>query len=375
MTPHITEARDTANVSRREHANTRRLGIARARGKWTVTFVAIAVVLVGGCRSAYLTRLAIEQARFLRDAKPATELLATTQDPERRRALETLIDVRNFAIAEGLHVAGSYRSVGDSSSASSFHVVTAAYADRLEPYTWWYPVVGTIPYRGYFDREPAEKFARRLHGEGLDTMIVQASAYSTLGWFDDPLPSTVLERGEYAVVVTVLHELVHQTLFVPGQIEFNETLASAVSWRLAERYYALRNNDAGAARARAWREAWVARSDVLDQAAAKLREYFAVARASGQSRQQMIAGREQIYADVLADIERVDPTFAKGLRDDGFDNASFLAAHRYATGGRAIDAYLASQPSIAVALEKLEDALDKNADVHRIVLGPPVPVP
>ncbi|HXC51648.1 MAG TPA: aminopeptidase [Candidatus Limnocylindrales bacterium] len=334
-----------------------------------------AVLVAGGCRSLYLTRLAMEEARFLRDAKPATELLATTQDPERRRAIETLIDVRNFAADEGLHVGGSYRTVSDSASTSPFHVVTAAYADKLEPYTWWYPVVGKIPYRGYFDREPAEKFAAGLRDEGLDTMIVEASAYSTLGWFDDPLPSSVLVRGEYAVVVTVLHELVHQTFFAPGQVEFNESLASAASWRLAERYYRSRGNEAGAARAKAWREAWVARSDVLDAAAVKLKTYFDEARARGEPRDELIAGRKAIYDEVLADIERVDHNFAKDLAEDRLDNASFLAAHRYATGGRGIDAFLAAQPSISIALAQLSDALAHHGDVHKLVIGTPMPVP
>ena len=317
----------------------------------------------------------MEEARFLQSAKPATELLATTQDPERRRALETLIDVRSFAVDEGLRVGGSYLKVSDNTSASPFHVVTAAYADKLEPYTWWYPVVGEIPYRGYFDRAPAEKFAARLRADGLDTMIVEASAYSTLGWFADPLPSSVLARGEYAVVVTVLHELVHQTFFAPGKVEFNETLASAVSWRLSERYYRSRGNDAGAARAKAWREAWVARSDVLDRASGTLKAYFDGARMRGQSPGDLIAGRRQIYDEVLADIDRVDHTFAKDLLEDGLDNASFLAAHRYATNGRQIDAFLAAQPSISVALKKLDDALDDDTDLDRIVLGAPVPIP
>jgi len=333
------------------------------------------VLVTGGCRSFYLTRLAMEEAHFLHEAKPATDLLATTQDPARRRALETLIDVRRFAADEGLHVGDSYRTVSETSASSTFHVVTAAYADRLEPFTWWYPIVGSIPYRGYFDMEPAEKFAASLREQGLDTLIVEASAYSTLGWFDDPLPSSVLDRGEYSVVVTVLHELTHQTFFAPGQVAFNESLASACSWRLAERYYTLRGNAAGAARAKSWREAWIARSDVLDAAADKLAAYFDDARARGESRAQMIEGRRKIYEVVLADIDRVDHTTAEQLEQDGLDNASFLAAHRYANGGRGIDAYLAAQPSVALALAHLGEALAHHGDLHKFVLGAPEPVP
>ena len=325
------------------------------------------MMLCGGCRATYLARLAYEEARFLHSATPATEMLATVQDPERRRALDALLAVRAFAATEGLDVGGSYREVADMNSVSPFHVVTAAWPDRLEPYTWWYPVIGAIPYRGYFDREPAVRFAAGLEAEGLDTLIVEASAYSTLGWFDDPLPSSVLDRGEGAVVVTVLHELVHQTFFAPGEVAFNETLATAVAWRLAERYYASTGEPQRATRMRDAREAWMARSDVLDAAAARLREFFARAAAQELPRERMLEERAALYADILSGIGRADAAFASSLGEKGVDNASFLASHRYATNGRAIDAFLGSCPGMAAAFARLDSALARKVEPGAVV--------
>ncbi len=312
-----------------------------------------------GCRAPYLVRLAYEEARFLGAATPATELLATRQDPAGRRALEALLEVRAFAAREGLHVGGSYEEVTDVSSASPFHVVTAAYADRLEAYTWWYPLVGAIPYRGYFDRDSAERQAARLRAEGLDTRIVEASAYSTLGWFDDPLPSSVLDRGERAVVVTVLHELVHQTFFAKGQVAFNETLATAASWRLAERYYAGRGDDAAAARMVAAREAWIRRSDVLDAAAARLRGFYDRSRREAWPRDRLLVERKAMFEEILSGIRRADPSAGEDL-DGGLDNASFLASHRYAMRAREVDAFLGSRPSVATALADLERIVERG---------------
>lgn len=319
--------------------------------------VLAAALLCGGCRGGYLLRLAYEEARFLGAATPATELLATTGDPERRVALEALLSVRGFAAAEGLDVGGSYREVADTGAVSPFHVVTAAHVDRLEPFTWWYPLIGDIPYRGYFDRESAEGFAAGLRAKGLDTRIVEASAYSTLGWFDDPLPSNVLERGDVAVVVTVLHELVHQTFFAPGEVAFNETLATAVAWRLAERYYTARSLPDRAARVAAAREAWLARSDVLDAAAKRLGEFFDMARRQEWTRERLMVERALQYAAILEEVARADPAFAAELGDGGLDNASFLAVYRYATGARAIDGFLASQASVPAAFDRLRAAV------------------
>ena len=326
------------------------------------------MLLASGCRAGYLVKLAWEEARFLGSARPATELLASAGNPARRTALEALLEVREFAGREGLDVGGSYREVADMSAVEPFQVVTAAWADRLEPYTWWYPVIGAIPYRGYFDRESAGRFADGLRTEGLDVRIVEASAYSTLGWFDDPLPSSVLDRGDGAVVITVLHELVHQTFFAPGQVAFNETLATAVAWRLAEKWWAGKGDTARAARAKAAREAWLVRSDAMDAAASRLRAFFDDARARGLSRDAMLEGRAAIYAQMLAALEANDPAFAAELGGDGgLDNASFLASWRYATQGRAIDAFLGAQPSIRAALEVLKLATARGKDPREVV--------
>jgi predicted aminopeptidase len=335
----------------------------------------IALLLVSGCRAAYLAQLAVEEVRFLRSATPATEMLASVGDPERRRALEALLDVRDFAEREGLDVGGSYRSVADVSSAAPFHVVTAAYVDRLEPYTWWYPIVGAIPYRGYFDRRQADRFAAGLRDEGLDTMVVEASAYSTLGWLDDPLPSNVLERGAVAVVVTVLHELVHQTFFAPNAVAFNETLATAVSYRLAERYYEQRGDAVRAARMRAAREAWVGRSDVFDATAVRLETFFGRAKEERWPRRRLLEEREYVYTEVMTQIAGVDPDFVEDTNGGRLDNASFLASHRYATRGRAMDEFLGRQPDMRAAFAALRDAQDRGDDLYAFIAAPALPEP
>ncbi len=332
-----------------------------------------ALLLGSGCRAGYLAQLAYEEMRFLRSATPATEMLAKAEDPERRRALETLLSVREFAEREGLAVGGSYREVADVSSAAPFHVVTAAYADRLEPYTWWYPVIGAIPYRGYFDRAEADGFAAKLRGKGLDTMIVEASAYSTLGWLDDPLPSNLLDRGAGVVAITVLHELVHQTFFAPGAVAFNETLATAVAYRLGERFYTEQGDPVRAGKVRAAREAWVGRSDVLDATAVRLETFFGRAKTEGWTRERILVEREAVYAEVMQEIARVDAEFKSAFDSGRLDNASFLASHRYATKGRAIDEFLGRQPDMRAAFAALSAAQERGQDLDSFVSQPADP--
>ena len=318
-----------------------------------------------GCRTAYVARLAYEQARYLASAEPVEDLVEREQDPARRETLAMVLAARDFARRSGLDVGDSYLEVANMKSAAPFHVVTAAYADRLEPYTWWYPVVGAIPYRGYFEREAAEEFARGLEKEeGLDTIIVEASAYSTLGWFADPLPSTVVDRGTMAVVNTVLHELVHQTVFVPGQIAFNETLATAVAYRLSADFFAERGDAELAERWRRGRVAWIERSRILDQAAATLKSFFERARDEKWPRERMLAERATMYEQVKRDAVAADKIFAADFATRTLHNASFLSIHRYATRAAEIDEFLGAHATIKDALDAVRTVTEDAGDPY-----------
>jgi hypothetical protein len=180
----------------------------------------------------------------------------------------------------------------------------------------------------------------------------------------------VLDRGAGAVVITVLHELTHQTFFAAGQVAFNETLATAVSYRLAERYYAEKGDDVRAQKIRAIREAWVGRSDVLDAATARLQSFFGRAKVEAWPRERLLAERAAVYGEVLADIARTDPDFAASLGGGKLDNASFLAAHRYAANARAIDAFLGRHADVKSALAELKELSRRTKDLNAAVSAP-----
>ena len=207
-----------------------------------------------------MARVGAEHLRFVYRAVPISEEIARTADPERRAKLELVLAAREFAARNGLEPGGSYAQVSETAGLATAHVVTAAYQERLEPYVWEYPVVGAMPYRGYFERADADAYASKLRAEGLDTHVVAASGYSTLGWFDDPLPSGVLALDPVGIVGFVVHELTHRRLFVPDEIDFNETLASAVQARLTERFFAERGDTAGVEAATVRHEAWRAQA-------------------------------------------------------------------------------------------------------------------
>jgi predicted aminopeptidase len=205
-------------------------------------------LVVAGCTSdvpGYLMRAGYEEARILWRRQPIEKLLDGDLDPEMRRKLELTLDVRRFAKdALGLDVGGSYKSISEVDADQIVHVVSAAPRNRLEAYTWWFPIVGRVPYRGYFAIEDARNLVDDLERRGYDTYLRPSVAFSTLGWFDDPLLTNLLRHDDVRLTEIILHELLHNTIYISGQAAFNESLASFVGHRGAIEFFAQRGDRA-----------------------------------------------------------------------------------------------------------------------------------
>jgi len=201
---------------------------------WLVLFL-----FVCSCSPGYVLRAAYEEGKILWRRKPIAAMLRKVDlDPALREKFETVIGVREFAREKlRLRVGGSYTSYSYVDRPVLSHLLTAVPKTEFEPYTWWFLLVGSVPYKGYFDRSDAEHEAQELEGEGYDTHIRPVAAFSTLGWFDDPLLEHLLRLNRVALTDVILHELLHNTLFVSGSVAFNETLANFVGKRGALQYF------------------------------------------------------------------------------------------------------------------------------------------
>jgi predicted aminopeptidase len=187
-----------------------------------------------GC---YYAHLASGQTRLLLARQPIEELLAAPDTPaDLAERLRLAASVRAFAARLGLEVGQQYTSFvawpGD-------RVVTTVVATRpgeIEARGFWFPLVGRLPYKGYFALEHAEREALRLAEQGLDTCLFPILAYSTLGWLADPLTAPLARSPR--LVETLLHELLHATVFVRDQADFDEGVATFVGQEGAVRFAA-----------------------------------------------------------------------------------------------------------------------------------------
>jgi predicted aminopeptidase len=120
------------------------------------------------------------------------------------------------------------------------YIVVAAPKTELRPYTWWFPIVGHVPYKGFFSKQAAYGEVKRLQAEGYDTNVRISAAFSTLGWFDDPLLGHLLKYDKVTLAELVFHELFHNTVYVKGAGAFNESLANFIGHRSAIDFFAAR---------------------------------------------------------------------------------------------------------------------------------------
>ena len=195
------------------------------------------------CSPLYVLRAGYEEAKILSRRRAIPDVMDDSRTSEAvRRKLALVTQARAFADQQlGLDAGESYTTYSWVDSDTLLMVVSAARKDRFIPYTWWFPIVGRIPYKGFFDFEEAYDAARDLEADGYDAYVRPSGAFSTLGWFNDPVLNTILRYSDVSLAGTVVHEITHNSLFLPGQVAFNESFANFVGDRGAVLFFCTRD--------------------------------------------------------------------------------------------------------------------------------------
>ncbi|MEW6752749.1 MAG: aminopeptidase [Candidatus Latescibacterota bacterium] len=336
-----------------------------------------------GCDVGYYAHLARGQLRIAVGCQDVADLLARPDtDAGLRQQLGLVVQIRRFAFRHvGLDQSDSYTCFFDTHGQPVSWNVSASPPDRFQPYLWRFPIIGAAPYKGYFDPERARAEEKRLAAAGYDVLVGPVSAYSTLGYLADPVLSTMLDDPEEALADLILHELTHGTVYVRGQTDFNESLATYVGTTGSLEFLAERHGPASAEVARAAQR----RGD-----AALFRQFMGSVVASldslygsGLPRPEVLRQRQDVFARAKEAYREVQTRFQVD-HHDGFlrweiNNARLLSYRRY---HRDLDAFerlqarRGSLASVVAVCRQCASAADPWACIAAAAeAGRPGPVP
>ena len=327
--------------------------------------ILLAVALgASGCGAGYVARAAYEEARILWRRQPIETLLEQPSlDATERKKLELVLAVRKFAKERiGLRVGGSYASVSKVDNRAVVHLLVATPRDSLDPYTWWFPVVGRGPYKGFFSKAAAQATAAQLERDGYDTHVRPALAFSTLGWFDDPLPSSLLKRDAVTLAEVIFHELFHNTIYIAGQTTFDESAATFAGSRAAIEFFC----DGDGISTDACREAMDDWQDTLTISAflatsINSLEAFYAKKPTGEA---LAAGRAQAFAEIRERFQglKLHPGRYADFALGPINNATLLEQRVYLRDLDMFDELYRAQGNLAGVIRILAAAAKQGGD-------------
>ncbi len=277
--------------------------------------VLIFVGVVGGCSTVgYYSQIVSGHMQIVVGKKPLDEVVSDDNtDNKTRRRLQLAVRARQFAVQElGLPDNDSYTSFYDTKRNYVTWNVVAAEEFSFNPKRWCFPVAGCVSYRGYYAEENAQKYADQLAHENYDVAVNGATAYSTLGWFADPLLNTMLNRSDPSIAALLFHEMAHQQLYVGNDSKFNESFAGFVEQQGLALWQQQQGSADQLAELENRRQRQVGFINLLKDTRADLQSLYD----SGADKKSMRAKKAERYQQLLADYETLKTSW-NGYR--GYD--------------------------------------------------------
>ena len=197
---------------------------------WSVVIIGGILIIWNWSLIYYGIRQGIGQLEIIWNARPVAEFMDDPSFPDSLKSkLKLIEDVRKFAIDSlGLKDTENYKTLYDQKNKEVMWVVQACEPFALVPKQWHFPIVGSVPYKGFFNKAKALDLRKELEEEGYDVSVRNPGGWSTLGWFTDPILSGMLDRTEGDLASLIIHEMVHATVFVKDDVDFNENLADFI---------------------------------------------------------------------------------------------------------------------------------------------------
>lgn len=276
--------------------------------------------------SCYLSSQAWSQMQLMGKRRPVDEVIADqATSPATKAKLALTKQVLAFAKAQDLVVEDSYQKFVSLDGPAVTYLVQAAKPEEFKLKTWWFPIVGTVPYLGFFQLRERDDYAAELEASGLEVHRGAAVAFSSLGWFSDPIYSSMLREDDLDLAHLYFHELTHKTAWVKGSVEFNENLAEFVGDQLTERFFTEQG-----------RKAELAQKRIRDRDREKFKKWLAALRlrleryfvdSKDKSVEDLVNGKKQIILEAVSSKPKFEE--ADFVGDKPWNTPRILGASLY----------------------------------------------
>jgi predicted aminopeptidase len=339
----------------------------RTKFRWLALVALTLGSTIAGCSPFYVMRAAYEEGKILWRREPISEFLGTPGiDTNTKEKLALVLAVRQYAQDKlKMNVGGSYSTYSYVDRPDLTYILTGAPKTELQPYTWWFLIVGRVPYKGYFSKEDAEAAAAELRAAGYDTNIRTSAAFSTLGWFNDPLLGHLLRYDKVTLAEVVFHELFHNTLYVKGAGNFNESVANFVGGRAAIEFFREKFGDGSAEHQQAlqnW-EAELEFAGFIERLAGALTELYTRQipyEDKLRLREEIFSRFQKEWADQLA--QRTSPRF-RGFTRQPLNNAVIVQYLLYLRNLDVFESiYQTEGQNLVGAIEAIREAVRRGGD-------------
>jgi predicted aminopeptidase len=328
----------------------------------------------------YLYHLGKEQVRIMSKREKLSELVQKKDiDTQLKKKLQLVEELRKFAIRQlYLNPKGGFEYfVQLDREAVGWHV-TASYPLKFESYTWWFPIVGSVPYKGYFSKQPAIAAEEELKKKGLDTRLRITAGYSTLGWFSDPLFSTQITENEYELVSLIFHEMAHATVYINGDSLFNESFASFIEDIGVQNYYTSMNTPEANQQLSEYLKLKTTNSFLLSEIRTTAMLLHTMYESELTDAEKKIEKKKliELFKDkIIQNSQNLSEEKIKKFRERELNNEDFIGILRYNSGEaffqQKFEAVNRNFSEFYTEMQKLEK-LEENAR-KELVLGKPVP--
>jgi predicted aminopeptidase len=295
------------------------------------------VLIQSGC-SGYLWRAAVQQGKILARREPIAQVLSDPRtDSTLQEKLRLVQEVRRFTETIELTPGKTFTQFAKTDRDPLLWVLLGARPDAFELATWKFPIVGIVPYKGFFEKAEAIEAGTELQDRGYEVSIRGSSAFSSLGWFNDPILTNLLKRDQLEIINTVIHEILHTTVWIPDAVPFNESLANFVGHQgtiafIEARLAACQGDPQCLSLNLALLErakASMARERFLAEQITVLHAELGELYSSSRTKAEKLAAREQVFTASMTPLRTAYPTLPilKSI-----NNAEIMQLHLYLYG-------------------------------------------